>query len=258
MVLYDTIGKTYSKTRRPDPRIATRLIELLSLPPGSTIADIGSGTGNYALELAQAGFQCWAVEPSAEMMRQAEEHPSIQWLSGSAESIPLPDGSVAACVSVLSYHHFQDRRAALNEMVRITGSGPLVFFTFCPRRLSAFWLYRYFPSMLTDARSCFHNAEAAADEMQRWSGRTATLHWFPLPFDLVDWFAAAGWRRPELYLDAQVRQGISSFAKVPRAELESGLNRLSSDLAGGSWEREFGQLRDRNEMDAGYVFIRLA
>ena len=147
---------------------------------------------------------------------------------------------------------------ALSEMLRIAGAGPLVFFTFCPQRLSAFWLYRYFPTMLADARSCFNSAERTAEEMERWSGRSATLHWFPLPFDLADWFAAAGWCRPELYLDAHVRQGISSFARVPLPELDFGLRRLASDLADGSWEREFGNLRDRKELDTGYVFIHLA
>lgn len=258
MVLYDTIGKTYRQTRRADARIAARLMELLSLPSDSAVADIGAGTGNYSIELARAGFRCFAIEPSIAMAKQAEEHQSIQWLSSCAESIPLPDRSVAACISILSYHHFQDRRRALSEMLRVAGAGPLVVFTFCPRRLSAFWLYRYFPTMLADARSCFDSAEMTAGEMERWSGRSATLHWFPLPFDLADWFAAAGWRRPELYLDAHVRNGISSFARVPLPELESGLSRLASDLADGSWERQFGDLRGKKELDAGYVFIHLA
>jgi ubiquinone/menaquinone biosynthesis C-methylase UbiE len=257
MILYDTIGKIYGKTRKSDPRIAARLIELLSLPPDSTVADIGAGTGNYSIELARAGFRCFAVEPSIEMAQHAKEHQAIKWVLASAESIPLPDKSVSACVSMLSYHHFHDRRKALAEMLRIAGAGPLVFFTFCPQRLSAFWLYSYFPSMLTDVRSCFHSAETTAGEMERLTGRTATLHWFPLPHDLIDWFAAAGWRRPELYLDAQVRQGISSFTKVPPEELESGLRRLSADLADGSWEHEYGKLRKQEELDAGYVFIQL-
>jgi len=40
MALYDTIGKTYNASRQPDSRIAARLLELLSLPAGSTVADI--------------------------------------------------------------------------------------------------------------------------------------------------------------------------------------------------------------------------
>ena len=33
-----------------------------------------------------------------------------------------------------------------------------------------------------------------------------------LPHDLTDMFFAAGWRRPEIYLNPEVRAGISALA----------------------------------------------
>jgi len=257
MALYDTIGKNYSASRRADPRITSRIIDLLCLPPGSTVADIGAGTGNYSLQLALAGFRLIAIEPSVEMARQAKQHPLTQWILASAESIPLPAKSVSGCISILSYHHFQDRRTALAEMLRIAGEGPLLFLTFCPQRFSRFWLGRYFPTLLAEAWSCFQSAEETASEMARWSNRKPSLHWFALPGDLEDMFAAAGWSRPELYLEARVRAGISSFAKVSQLELTEGLRRLASDLSDGTWDEEFGELRRQANYDAGYVFIRL-
>lgn len=56
MPVYDSIGKQYSKTRVPDIRIVNKLIDLLNLPKGSLIADIGAGTGGYSLALAHQGF----------------------------------------------------------------------------------------------------------------------------------------------------------------------------------------------------------
>ena len=53
MALYDKIGKTYAQTRRSDPRIATKLLEILQSSQASTIADIGAGTGSYAVILAE-------------------------------------------------------------------------------------------------------------------------------------------------------------------------------------------------------------
>lgn len=41
MPIYDSIGQQYSKSRVPDPRIVKALIDLLNLPQGSAIADIG-------------------------------------------------------------------------------------------------------------------------------------------------------------------------------------------------------------------------
>ncbi|MDF5732450.1 MAG: hypothetical protein PUP92_31745 [Rhizonema sp. PD38] len=47
MAIYDSIGKQYTKTRIPDPRIVKTIINLLNLPQGSILADIGAGTGGY-------------------------------------------------------------------------------------------------------------------------------------------------------------------------------------------------------------------
>jgi ubiquinone/menaquinone biosynthesis C-methylase UbiE len=55
MPLYDQLGQGYSRTRRADARIVERIIDLLSLPVGSHIADVGAGTGNYSNALAAHG-----------------------------------------------------------------------------------------------------------------------------------------------------------------------------------------------------------
>ena len=57
MALYDAIGKNYAYTRRSDPRIAENLLEILSSSQVSTVADIGAGTGSYALVLAEHGYR---------------------------------------------------------------------------------------------------------------------------------------------------------------------------------------------------------
>lgn len=82
MALYDTIGRTYAQTRRSDPRIAAKLLEILTSRQASTIADIGAGTGSYALVLAEHGYRVLAVEPSATMRSQAIAHPAIEWFDG--------------------------------------------------------------------------------------------------------------------------------------------------------------------------------
>jgi hypothetical protein len=55
--------------------------------------------------------------------------------------------------------------------------------------------------------------------------------------DLVDLFMYAGKQRPELYFDAAVRRGISTFANLADLpEVEAGLARLRSDLDSGHFE----------------------
>ena len=62
-VRYDRTGQTYSRTRRPDPRIAAVINE--ALRGAATVANIGAGTGSY--EPARTVI---SVEPSRVMIAQ--------------------------------------------------------------------------------------------------------------------------------------------------------------------------------------------
>ena len=147
---YDTIGQSYTATRRPDPRIVDSLIRLLALPEGSLLADVGAGTGNYTNALAEKGYGVQAIEPSSVMRAQADPHPRVQWLEGMAERLPLGDASVDGVVSTLAIHHFSDLHHSLLEMDRVAGIGPIVLFTFDYGVIERPWQAHYFPSLWAD------------------------------------------------------------------------------------------------------------
>ena len=46
---------TASRPCHADPKIVDAIVELLGVPPGSAIADVGAGTGNYSCALARRG-----------------------------------------------------------------------------------------------------------------------------------------------------------------------------------------------------------
>ncbi len=121
--VYDSIGVEYIKNRRADPRITEEIVMLLDLPSGSIIADMGAGVGNYSNALADLGYEVKAIEPSRRMREQATPSDHVQWLEGSAESIPLPDNSVHGVIAILTVHHFASIRAAAEEFHRILPSG---------------------------------------------------------------------------------------------------------------------------------------
>ena len=258
MVLYDTIGRSYAQTRKSDPRIAAALLNILEAPPASTIADIGAGTGSYALVLAERGYHVLAVEPSSIMRSQADIHPNIQWIDAYAENLPLPDHSADAVIIMLAFHHFQNYRQALREAHRVTGNRQIILFTCDPEIISSFWLTQYFPSFIADVHSTFLPISAIASEIEAIANTVVKTIPFLLPNDLSDSFAAVGWARPELYLDSAIRNGISSFAKIPLSELNRGLSRLREDLAAGVWEQKYGHLRQQKQYDAGYRFVYTA
>lgn len=253
--IYDTIGRSYTKTRRPDPRIVDALVRHLALPQGSLIADVGAGTGSYTNALADRGFRIRAVEPSAVMREQATAHPNVSWHEGTAEHLPLPNASVQGVTSTLAIHHFSDFGQALHEMSRVAGNGPFVFFTFDYRQIYRLWLGDYFPALWEDAVHSLPPLSDLASEIEANTAKTVEIIPFLLPPDLVDTFLAAGWQRPEVYLNPAVRAGISSFQAADAGEVKQGLKRLRNDLEDGRWDEQYGHLRSVHEIDAGYRFL---
>ena len=255
MTQYDTIGRKYCLTRTSDPRIGAALLEILTASPGDTVADIGAGTGSYALFLAHQGYRVLAVEPSAVMRQQAIADPAIEWIAAEAENLPLGDRSIDAAMIMLALHHFQNYQQALREIHRITEGRQIVLFTYDPDLISRFWLTQYFPAFVADVQSTFVPVPTLMFELQTITGAKVDSRIFPLPHDLLDSFAAVGWARPELYLDVDIRNGISSFTKLAPAELNQGLSHLKKDLETGVWDREYGHLREQIQYDAGYRFV---
>ena len=101
MALYDTIGNNYASFRRPDPRIAEAIDRALG--DAVSVANIGAGAGSYE----PVSKKVIAVEPSEVMIRQRSRS-AAACLLGSADAIPLEDGSVDAAMAILTIHHWPD------------------------------------------------------------------------------------------------------------------------------------------------------
>lgn len=256
MILYNTIGQGYNDTRKPDFRIVDKLIELLNLPTNSIIADIGAGTGNYSNAIAEQNYQVIAIEPSVVMQSQKRPHPKVRWLTASAEKISLADNAVDGAIVMLALHHFQSISEGIQEINRIVnGSGKIVIFAFEQSKISNFWLTEYFPYFIRDTSQTFPSTKEIASLVTDITQRTVKIIPFLLPQDLSDRFAASGWCKPEIYLDLEVRNGISSFAKMPQAELQLGLEKLIWEIDSGAWSKKYGYLQHQQEYDAGYRII---
>ena len=254
--LYDQIGRSYSKHRCADRRILEQLIEVLQLSLPATIADIGAGTGNYSRGLADRGFHVEAVEPSSAMRRQAVPHPAVRWSTGTAEHLPLPDNCVDAVVSVLAVHHFSSIPSAAAEMVRVCAQGPIVWLTFDPRQAETPWLADYFPAIWTDTFSAFPAINDICAQLASITGRDVKAVPCLIPCDLEDCFLAAGWRRPQMYLDPQVRACMSAFALADADVVNQGVQELTCDLQSTKWQAKYADLLKQDFVDWGYRFLR--
>jgi SAM-dependent methyltransferase len=87
------------------------------------VLDLGAGTGKLTAQLASLGADVTAVEPDPAMLAELRRGlPSVPALSGSAEAIPLADGSADAVLCGQALHWFNLDRA-LPEIARVLAPG---------------------------------------------------------------------------------------------------------------------------------------
>jgi len=237
--LYDKIGRTYTVTRREDPRLRATIHAALG--DARTVVNVGAGAGAYE----PVDREVVAVEPSP-VMRAQRPPGAAPVIDARAEALPFADAQFDASMAVLSDHHWQDRAGGLRELRRVARRS--VLFTYDPDYVDAFWVTRdYLPG--------FRELPGMTlDEIAR-HFRPDRIEAVPIPADCQDGFFMAWWRRPEAYLDETVRAGISVFARIEPAEVEDFVTRLRADLRSGEWERRNAGLRERDEMDFGYRLL---
>ncbi|GAA0738256.1 hypothetical protein GCM10010199_61100 [Dactylosporangium roseum] len=240
--LYDTIGATYTVTRRTEPRIAAKV--WAALGDARTVVNVGAGTGSYE----PADRDVTAVEPSA-LMRAQRSAGAAPCVAAAAESLPFEDQSFDAAMAFATIHHWQDPIAGLHEMRRVARR--VVVFTHDTSDagwLCRFWLTRdYLPEVadLVVGRPSLTELAGAIG---------ARVEPVLIPWDCVDGFFEAYWRRPEAYLDENVRRGVSVWARVgPDAE-QRAVRGLRDDLASGRWAERNSDLV---ELDAAELGLRL-
>lgn len=100
-----------------------RVAEAARIEPGQRVLDVACGTGVLACAAAERAGPRGSVvglDPNPEMLAVARpKSDSIEWREGRAESLPFEDDSFDAVVSQFGLMFFEDRVAALREMMRV-------------------------------------------------------------------------------------------------------------------------------------------
>jgi SAM-dependent methyltransferase len=240
--IYDGIGRAYARHRRPDPRIAAQIERAMG--DVSTIVDVGAGTGSY-----EPGDKVViAVEPSVVMAAQRDPD-AAPVVRAVAESLPFADHSFDAALAVFTIHHWRDVVSGLREMARVARA--VVVLTFDPVAHSDFWLFRdYVPEVNTLASNQVLAPHAVAEVL-------GAQHVEPVlvPSDCIDGFNWAFWRRPEEYLDPEVRACMSGLALLPDDLVSRRMDRLRTDIADGTWHARYGHLLHQDAIDGGLRLV---
>jgi len=127
----------YVRYRPGYPEALLRALEEeAGLGPGSTVADVGSGTGISTELLLRSGATVFAVEPNDAMRAAAEARlgaePRFRSVAGTAEATTLPDASVDLVAAGQAFHWFDRERfrAECRRVLRPSSEGD---------RIALFW-----------------------------------------------------------------------------------------------------------------------
>jgi ArsR family transcriptional regulator len=127
---FDAVGPEWDALRKvfDDDLLRARAITRL-VDPDRTVADIGTGTGVLAIELARLGLRVIGVDGSRRMLDaarakiEAEQIDNIELREGDASALPLANGEVDAALAHMVLQYLPTPADAVREMARITKRG---------------------------------------------------------------------------------------------------------------------------------------
>jgi len=126
---FGAAADAYDRARPPYPdEVVDWLLEGVDGP----VADVGAGTGKLTAALVARRDGVVAAEPDAGMRRILGQIPGIEARAGSAEDLPLHDGSVGLVTMAQAWHWVDVPRASA-EIARVLRR---------PGRLGLVWNYR--------------------------------------------------------------------------------------------------------------------
>lgn len=253
---YDDIGIDYNQTRRADPYLVGRMQHHLMPQAGRQYLDIGCGTGNYTSQIAGSAYEFIGIDPSGVMLEKAKKrNKRIKWQLGTAEKTGLEASSMSGCLASLTIHHWQNLNAAFREVARVLIPGaPMVIFTSTPEQMLGYWLNHYFPRMMADSMAVMPSYELVSEAMEEAGFRIMEVERYFVRPDLRDKFLYCGKEQPALYLQPEIRHGISSFSELAyEAEVQQGLRQLETDLQNGVVDSIMDQYKNQT---GDYLFIK--
>jgi DNA-binding transcriptional ArsR family regulator/precorrin-6B methylase 2 len=127
---FDSVGPEWDAVRKVfnDEALRARAVTHL-VEPGLTVADVGTGTGILASELARLGLRVIAVDNSARMLEAAganierEGLAGIELRQGEAGELPIADREVDAALAHMVLQHLPSPSEAIREMARVVRPG---------------------------------------------------------------------------------------------------------------------------------------
>lgn len=133
-----------------------RISQRLEIEPGSTVLDVGTGTGvflPFILKRVGNRGRLVALDLAEEMLKRARAKAfgrNIDYLQADVASPPLSDEVFDAIVCYSSFPHFQNKPAALREANRLLKKGGKLFICHTSGRKEINDIHRQIPLLAND------------------------------------------------------------------------------------------------------------
>lgn len=149
------------------------------------VADVGCGAGTQSMLWAELGHRVHGVDVNRPLLDLAQERAAkaghqIEFLVGTAVSLPLPDGSVDVCLAVELLEHVADWQSCIREFTRVLRPDGILFLS-TTNRLCPFQqefnlpLYSWYPAPIK--RYCERLATTTRPQLANYAKYPA-VHWF--------------------------------------------------------------------------------
>jgi len=105
------------------------ILKFVEIKPELIVADIGAGSGFFALPLSKRVAKVYAVDVQIEMLKYLEQKirgfgiENIESLLARQNEIPLKSISVDLLLSINTLHEFDDKKRMISEMARVLREG---------------------------------------------------------------------------------------------------------------------------------------
>ena len=133
IAFFNTCADTWDNIRNTNPQVLERLMELANIPVGSTVLDVGSGTGvllPYLHAAVGAGGEITAVDFSEKMLAKAQEKfanlGNINFCVGDILEMKLPTENYDVVICLNFFPHLHTRKEEfirkIKSFLKIGGS----------------------------------------------------------------------------------------------------------------------------------------
>jgi ubiquinone/menaquinone biosynthesis C-methylase UbiE len=210
------------------------LIECAQIEAGHRVLDVGCGTGGFARAIAEtASATVTGIDYSERFIAFACDAPApqrgaVQWKVGSAEALPVADGSFDCVLLSLVLHQLQHPERAVSEAFRaLSADGHVVVRTIAPEDVAGHVPERFFPTI-------------AATDTERMPPLDAIESW-PRDAGFIVTERRRVLRNKKLNLADEERKLLvevrGRYSFVSASELDAGLclMRAEAKLNGGDW-----------------------